>query len=192
VDVNSLTNDPTSLATAIACPSGIVTVNWPNIKAALDALGMSSDNCYIAALATVAVETAHTFKPIHEYGTNAYFIRHYTGKLGNVTPDDAIKYSGRGYIQITGEVNYEHYTHVLSMDLITNPDECLDPPCAAAILAAYFHERRVYEAANARDWTRVRKIVNGGTNGLPDFLNCVTRLRGLQAVPADSAKAATA
>lgn len=176
-----MTEDFEKLTQATACKSvSNVAANWPLIKSALDKLGMANDACYIAALATVAVETAHTFKPIHEYGTKDYFIKHYTGKLGNATADEAVKFAGRGYIQITGEVNYAHYEHVLAgKDLIDNPDEALDPICAAAILAAFFHERKVYEAALAGDWTRVRKLVNGGTNGLQDFLDCVMRLKPL-------------
>jgi putative chitinase len=64
-------------------------------------------------LATTKHETADTFKPIHEYGSRAYFIARYgsqtkVGKvLGNDTPEEGADYAGRGDAQCTGESNYE-------------------------------------------------------------------------------------
>lgn len=64
-------------------------------------------------LATAKHETADTFKPIHEYGSRAYFIKRYGGqtsigkRLGNDTPEEGADYAGRGYPQATGEDNYE-------------------------------------------------------------------------------------
>ncbi|MGH9523055.1 MAG: glycoside hydrolase family 19 protein [Terriglobales bacterium] len=166
------------IATLIRCPESNVASNWPLVETCLDALKIGSDNVCIAALATIAVETAHTFKPIHEYGTRDYFIAHYDNRadLGNTHPGDGYKFAGRGYIQITGEINYEHYGRLLAIDLIANPDEALDPNCAAAILAAYFHSRGVDLAAEQNDWSRARKLVNGGLNGYADSLSCVHSL----------------
>jgi len=64
-------------------------------------------------LGTTKHETADTFKPIHEYGGKAYFIKRYgsqtkVGKqLGNDTPEEGYFYAGKGYPQATGESNYE-------------------------------------------------------------------------------------
>ena len=64
-------------------------------------------------LATTKHETADTFKPIHEYGSRAYFIARYgsqtkVGKiLGNDTPEEGADYAGRGDAQCTGENNYQ-------------------------------------------------------------------------------------
>ena len=64
-------------------------------------------------MATVRHETANTWRPIHEYGTRAYFIKRYgsqtrVGKeLGNDTPEEGADYAGRGLAQNTGESNYE-------------------------------------------------------------------------------------
>lgn len=64
-------------------------------------------------LGTTKHETAHTFKPIHEYGGRAYFIKRYGSQtkvgrgLGNDTPEEGAIYAGRGDVQLTGEVNYE-------------------------------------------------------------------------------------
>lgn len=64
-------------------------------------------------LATTMHETAFTFLPIHEYGGKAYFVKRYGGqtalgeRLGNDTPDEGAIYAGQGYVQLTGEDNYE-------------------------------------------------------------------------------------
>lgn len=64
-------------------------------------------------LGTTKHETAHTFKPIHEYGSKKYFIQRYGGQtrkgkeLGNDTAEEGYYYAGKGYPQTTGESNYE-------------------------------------------------------------------------------------
>lgn len=64
-------------------------------------------------LATTMIETAYTFKPIHEYGGHDYFVRRYGSqtavgrRLGNDTPEEGADYSGEGDVQLTGEDNYE-------------------------------------------------------------------------------------
>lgn len=64
-------------------------------------------------LATTMHETAFTFMPIHEYGGKSYFINRYGSqtrigkKLGNDTPEEGADYAGQGYVQTTGESNYE-------------------------------------------------------------------------------------
>lgn len=138
----------------------------------------------IAALATTAVETAWTFLPIHEYGSDKYLNRLYDTRtdLGN-TPEldgDGAQYCGRGFIQITGKSNYESYGRLIGIDLELEPNRAMDVDVAAQILAAFFRDHHVKEAAEAGDWKKVRRIINGGTNGLEDFLACVERL---QAIP---------
>lgn len=65
------------------------------------------------ALATIFVETAYTFEPIQEFGSYEYFERRYGSltrkgrELGNDAPGEGAKYSGKGYVQLTGETNYE-------------------------------------------------------------------------------------
>src|SRR3954452_15703160 len=64
-------------------------------------------------LATTNHETAHTYRPVHEYGSRKYFISRYGSqtpvghRLGNDTPEEGATYAGRGDVQLTGETNYE-------------------------------------------------------------------------------------
>jgi len=73
-------------------------------------------------LGTTKHETADTYKPIHEYGGKAYFIKRYGGQtrkgkeLGNDTPEEGYDYAGKGYPQTTGESNYERLEDALRIE----------------------------------------------------------------------------
>lgn len=185
--------EPARIATLLRAPQGMsfaafaanIAQNFAKIYRCLDALGMSSARNCIGVLATVRVECP-TFQPVKEYGGADYHNRMYDTRtdLGNTSErdGDGAIYAGRGFIQITGKLNYAHYGKLLGVDLIddpadphdnADPDKALNPDTAACILAAYWHERKVYQACDAGDWRRVRKLVNGGTNGLGDFLEYV-------------------
>ena len=90
-------------------------------------------------LATTKHETGNTFLPIKEVGSSQYFIRKYflnskvAKWLGNVTPQDAAKYCGRGYVQITGKAMYQKISKLLNVDLVSTPDLALDPSLSSKI-----------------------------------------------------------
>jgi predicted chitinase len=168
---------PAQIATAIAAPVSGVTTSWPALEAALVKHSIYSEACAIAVIATVRVECP-TFLPIHEYGDAAYFTKHYEGRadLGNTQPGDGVRYAGRGFIQLTGRRNYAAYGKRIGADLEDNPDLALRPSAAAEILALYFADHCM-SYVHAENWPAVRKAVNGGTNGLPLFLQCITSLQ---------------
>jgi len=168
----------------------VVEANWPLIQKALVAEGIGTPMVEIAALATIGTELP-SFIPRMELSPKnedraAYFVRMYYDNqkvrhaLGNQTPDDAAKFCGRGFIQLTGRDNYQVFGDLLGIDLINRPDLALEPPIAARIFASYFRRRRVAEAAEARDWFRVRVRVNGGSNGWERFNALVKSLQAAQ------------
>jgi predicted chitinase len=168
------------IAKACNVPVNNLLANWPQILACLRSLGIYSPGVGVAALATIAVETAWSFRPIHEFGGVDYLNNHYDTRtdLGN-TPEkdgDGALYCGRGYIQITGKANYKEYGDLLGVDLVAHPERAMEPQIAAAILAHYFKKHNIPAAATAQNWRLVRKLVNGGTNGLADFLNVTANL----------------
>ena len=167
-----------AIARVCRCPLAAVEANWPLLIEALEEFGIHSVPVEIAVAATVAIETARTFRPINEYGGPAYFTEHYEGRtdLGNCKPGDGARYHGRGFVQITGRANYRQMSHVAGCDLEEMPERALEPGPSARILASYFASRRVAEAANEGDWIKVRKRVNGGLNGWNDFKACVDGL----------------
>ena len=143
------------------------------IQTALMTYGIYSEMTMVGAMATVRVETAKTFRSIEEFASGDQ----YEGRkdLGNDVPGDGKRYKGRGFIQITGRFNYEKYTHRLGVDLVSNPLVALNPSVAAKILALYFRDTGCHTACNNRNWTKVRKLVNGGTNGIDVFLSVVNQ-----------------
>ena len=66
---------------------------------------------------------------------------------------------------------------MIGVDLVSDPDKAKEPHNAAALLVEFFWDHHEADAVNAGDWVKARKIVNGGTNGLDDFLKCVVNLQ---------------
>lgn len=125
----------------------------------------------VGALATTRTEVGREFIPIEEIASGEA----YEGRtdLGNVNKGDGVKYKGRGFIQLTGRLNYTHYGQVLGIDLVDNPDLALDETNASKILAQYFKEKNIPYYCEKKDWVTVRQLVNGGSNGLTDFLRVI-------------------
>jgi putative chitinase len=88
--------------------------------------------------------------------------------LGNVNPGDGVRFKGRGPIQLTGRANYRAAGQALGLDLERNPELAARPDVGFRVAAWYWQSRNISEAANAGDFNRVTKLVNGGYNGLAD------------------------
>ncbi|NEQ52301.1 MAG: DUF4231 domain-containing protein [Leptolyngbya sp. SIO3F4] len=147
----------------------------PGILNAMQKYDIYDNSVLIGLLATIRIETGG-FKPVHEWGGESYWKRYEErADLGNVRPGDGVKYHGRGYIQLTGRANYNIYGRKLGVDLENNPDLAMDPEVSAQVLACYFKERGVATAAQAGDWRKVRKLVNGGYHGWDVFSKYVER-----------------
>ena len=92
-----------------------------------------------------------------------------TGKvLGNTQPGDGPRFKGRGYIQLTGRWNYEHFGKKVGVDLIANPELAADPDVAAAIAVQFYKDRVDRSAAKRGDVAGATKGINPGLNGLKD------------------------
>ena len=121
------------------------------------------------ALAQTYHETAATMQPIYERGKKSYFNKYeFRSDLGNTQKGDGYKYRGRGFIQITGRKNYTHFTKILGIDLINNPDLALQPNIAAQILfigmeQGAFTGKKLSDYFNDKvdDAWNARRIVNG-------------------------------
>lgn len=164
---------PEQIAAVIGSPLANVRANWPLVVAALREFGIDDRPTEIAAAATVGVE-AGNFLPIHEYrNADGSIPSYWHGYSGGWT------YHGRGLIQLTHDYNYRHYGQRLGVDLLGNPDLALDPTISARVLALYFLERGIPDMARRGDWRAVRRAVNGGYNGLAEFLEHVERLSAL-------------
>jgi hypothetical protein len=160
---------PHDIAMATNCPEWAVTEDWPKVYAALLAWGIADYDTSRAVLATIAIETAHTFKPVQE----AFWL------------DDAWRYAnlryapywGRGYVQLTWQENYTYYGWKIGHpELPTFPDKAMVPIIAAQLLAAYFAEKGIQHAAQQQNWPECRRLVQGAYAGLPEFIQVVNEL----------------
>ena len=90
----------------------------------------------------------------------------YLGRMGNVTPEDAAVYIGRGLIQLTGKENYANCGVGIGVDLLGHPD-WLATPKYAALSAGWFWNKKGLNAL-VDDIETMTKRINGGTIGLDD------------------------
>ena len=170
-------HDPVAVSKAIECPLAAVSANLAFILDALNTRGILSSEVAIGVLATTAVETAHQFKPVSEaYWLSEAAREHYFDNTayGKVDPETGQRYYGRGFVQRTWKAGYQESANKLHLDCVNHPDLLLQPVNAAADMALFFAEKPgLVDACNSRNWVKVRKLVNGGSNGLTSFLNCV-------------------
>ena len=88
--------------------------------------------------------------------------------LGNTQPGDGMKFKGRGLIQITGRANYMACGEGLGLDLIKQP-ELLEKPQHACMSAAWFWATRgINTLADAGQFDKITRRINGGQNGAAD------------------------
>lgn len=97
----------------------------------------------------------------------------YGNRMGNgpESSGDGWKYRGRGYIQLTGKVNYQSFDKVVDENVTENPD--LVATKYPLLSAAWFWNSRTLntladKGATDVDVTAITKKVNGGTHGLED------------------------
>ncbi len=131
---------------------------------------------YVAyILATIKHETVDRFQPVSEVGSDPELEKRWGGRsdLGNTSPGDGSHYKGRGYIQITGKINYQRMNEALNLvgtdsDLVKYPEKALDPQIAYRILAngmlrGRFNSGKLsdYITDNRTDYVNARRIISG-------------------------------
>lgn len=90
-------------------------------------------------------------------------------------------YCGKGFIQLTGRHNYEKTGGALNLPLLSQPELLYEPEESALAAVHYWRthgcdvwsvraSQQPDEPNRLRCWQKVRRLVNGGTNGLDAFL----------------------
>jgi len=92
----------------------------------------------------------------------------YAGRMGNITPEDAGMYIGRGLIQLTGKENYANCGLGIGVDLLGHPDWLSDPKYAALSAGWFWNKKGLNALADSNDIETMTKRINGGTLGLDD------------------------
>lgn len=167
------------------CPVDAVRANWPRLVEQMGHCGINSRPTQIAMAATVAIESARTFEPVRE----AFWLDE-AWRAANLS---YYPYYGRGYIQLTHQSNYATYGPKIAelwgtspdqpdFNLVGEPDRALDPDISAAVSALYFRDHggdgqnRIPQAASIGNWAEVRRLVQGGSAGLPELTQMATAL----------------
>ena len=163
------------IAQALKLPLKNVQENWPHLKNALAAAGITDRNDMLAILAISARESAMT--PILEFASG----QAYEGRknLGNTQPGDGPRYKGRGYIQLTGRANYAYFGKKLGIDLENNPDLALRPDVAARVVVEFWKFWKIPDIAARGDWQGVNRKVAGGDTGLSIMLRNIQALQAM-------------
>ena len=108
-------------------------------------------------LATIKHETANTFKPITELGSQKY-----------LTQKRYYPYIGRGYVQLTWDFNYRKFGKLLNIPLLEHPELANEPETAWKILEVgmvqgLYTGKKLSDYLNdtEMDFYNARKIING-------------------------------
>ena len=94
----------------------------------------------------------------------------YCDRMGNrnEASGDGARFIGRGCIQLTGSSNYYNAGKALGVDFWADPDLVATPKYAALTAGWFWSTHKCNEVAQAQEWGRLTKIINGGTIGLQD------------------------
>lgn len=96
----------------------------------------------------------------------------YADRLGNGPREsgDGWAFRGRGFIQLTGRLNYVAASLAIYSDdrLVKRPELAASPAGAADVAGWYWSDRRINRWADHDDIEAVTKAVNGGVIGLAD------------------------
>jgi predicted chitinase len=117
--------------------------------------GIVSKNQIAAFLANISQETDH-FKTLEEYANEAYF-RSFLGAEW--------RYHGRGYIMNTWRAAYQRLSHVLGVDLVSNPDLLAQRKDLAAKAAVWFWTlNNIGPVADRGNFKGMCSLINRGEN----------------------------
>ena len=99
----------------------------------------------------------------------------YSSRMGNrdEASGDGFRFRGRGIIQLTGHSSYFHAGKALGVDFVANPDLVSSPQYAALTGGWFWDTHKLNEPANALDYGRVTKLINGGLIGQDDRIKHV-------------------
>ncbi len=129
------------------------------LNAAMEEFEIDNPRRIAAFLAQIAHESGE-FQYVREIASGEA----YEGRedLGNTEPGDGPRFRGRGWIQITGRHNYRECGDALGVDLVAQPHLLESYPLASRSAGWFWSSRALNELADANDFKRITRIINGG------------------------------
>lgn len=167
---------------ASATGAGMVRAQgWlPHIQHTLDAFEINTPARAAAFLAQIGHESAglrfttEIWNPAQVDAQGRYEGR---ADLGNTQPGDGFKFRGHGLIQVTGRANHAAARDCLRVkfgprvpDFEVEPHRLAEPEWAALSAGEYWWRHGLNALADAGDFARITRRINGGTNGQADRL----------------------
>ena len=148
------------------------------IGAAMDEFEINTPGRQAAFIAQIAHET-RLFRNLHElWGPTEAQLRYASrADLGNTMPEAIANagaedvghfYRGHGLIQVTGYTNHLKAAETLGIDCAVSPNLLELPENAARSAGDYWRTRGLNEAADAGEFERITRRINGGLNGYAD------------------------
>lgn len=110
--------------------------------------------------------------------------RVYANRMGNgdEASQDGWNFRGRGFIQLTGQSNYEAFGEHIDYDVVSNPD-IVAVRYALESAAFFFDKNNLWKlcdkGSSKENVKAVTKVVNGGYNGLDDRIARFNRIYAL-------------
>ena len=160
---------PSTLKQAIGCSAQRADIWAPFLTEAMGMFAIDTPARQAAFLAQIGHESGQLAHVREIWGPLPSQLR-YEGRadLGNTQKGDGVRYKGRGLIQITGRANYTACAKALDLPLVDHPYllEVAGNACRSA--AWFWQSRNLNELADAGDFLRITRRINGGTNGLED------------------------
>lgn len=96
----------------------------------------------------------------------------YANRLGNRTPEEAMLYIGRGFLQLTGRDNYKAFAADMRLPEVLEDPALVETEYAFETAYWFFQKNGLLSAANkgisSNIIKRITKRVNGGYHGLTD------------------------
>lgn len=94
--------------------------------------------------------------------------RVYANRMGNGNEQsgDGWKFRGKGLLQLTGKNNHQQFADDVGMTLDEVNDFLLTPSGAISSAAWFWDQNKLNQYADANDFVKLTKRINGGTIGL--------------------------
>ena len=175
----SIALTPDLLVHAMGCSATRALAFAPHLQAACDAYAITDSAERLAAfLAQIGHESGALRYTAELWGPTPAQQR-YEGRrdLGNVQPGDGPRFKGRGLIQTTGRANHAAVRDRLRArlgdevpDFEAAPEHLENTRWAAWSAADYWGWRGLNALADAGDFERITRRINGGLNGQADRL----------------------
>lgn len=106
----------------------------------------------------------------------------YAGRMGNRTEEEAAKFLGRGFIQLTGHDNYKAFANAMRLPEVLQDPSLVETDYAFESAIWFFDANNLWDIADKGvDFPtieRLTKRINGGIHGLYDRIEKTEKIYG--------------